>query len=65
MYGFSEEKWEYIWKGREFHESYKPNEAGYTRVEERGKMYRELGHEVIPYEDRGVSVGLYIMRKTC
>jgi hypothetical protein len=63
MYGFDEKTWEYIWKNRDFHEVYVPSKGGHATCKQRKEYLESLGFEVIPYEDKGVSVGLYVMTK--
>jgi hypothetical protein len=44
-------------------EVYIKSKGGEAKVAMRKKFFEELGHEVIPYEDVGVSVGMFILKK--
>ncbi len=61
MYSFSKRDWEYIVKYIDFLEAYNPKSE--SRLITRKKYLEKLGYEVIPYEDKGVSIGIYVMRK--
>ena len=63
MYGYSDEDWEYIWKNVDFWEVFIPIKGGYKRARKRKKFWESVGFEVFPYEDKGVSVGIYVMTK--
>ena len=63
MYGYSDEDWEYIWKNADFWEVFIPIKGGYKRARKRKKFWESVGFEVFPYEDKGVSVGIYVMTK--
>ena len=63
MYGYNGKEWEYIWKNRDFSEVFVPSKNGHAKAKARKLLYEELGHEVFPYEDSGVSVGIFVMRK--
>lgn len=63
MYGIDKKTWDRMVKERELHEVFVPTSVGYAKAKERQKVYEKLGHEVIPYEDVGVSVGIYVLRK--
>ncbi|RLA40470.1 MAG: hypothetical protein DRR06_17395 [Gammaproteobacteria bacterium] len=67
MYGFSPERWKYICKNLDldnvYIEVYAPHRSNADRISLRKKCFEKLGHEVIPYEDTGVSVGIFILRK--
>jgi hypothetical protein len=63
MYGFSPERWEYIWKNADYWEVLKPSGDSLVRLQKRKLFFENKGFEVIPYVDRGVSVGLYVMKK--
>ncbi len=40
-----------------------PIKGGYKRARKRKKFWESVGFEVFPYEDKGVSVGIYVMTK--
>jgi hypothetical protein len=63
MYGIDEVTWERMWKNRDFHECFKPNEQGHAQARKRKKHFEKQGYEVIPYDDVGVSVGIYVLKK--
>ena len=63
MYGYSDEDWEYIWKNVDFWEVFIPSKGGYEKAYRRKRFWERMGFEVFPYEDEGVSVGIYIMTK--
>jgi hypothetical protein len=63
MYGFTPERWEYICKNMDFWEVFKPSGEGLVVTHERKQLFENKGYEVLPYVDRGVSVGIYVMKK--
>ena len=63
MYGYSDEDWEYIWKNVDFWEVFIPSKGGYEKAYRRKRFWERMGFEVFPYEDEGVSVGIYVMTK--
>ncbi len=63
MYGYSDEDWEYIWKNADFWEVFIPSKGGHKKARKRKKFWESVGFEVFPYEDKGVSVGIYVMTK--
>ncbi len=73
MYGYSDEDWEYIWKNVDFWEVFIPSKGGHKKARKRKKFWESVGFEVFPYEDKvevfpyeedkGVSVGIYVMTK--
>ena len=63
MYGYSDEDWEYIWKNADFWEVFIPSKGGYEKAYRRKRFWERMGFEVFPYEDEGVSVGIYVMTK--
>ena len=63
MYGYSDKDWEYIWKNVDFWEVFILSKGGYKKAEVRRRFWERLGFEVFPYEDEGVSVGIYVMTK--
>ena len=63
MYGFSPERWEYIWKNVDFWEVFIPSKNGHAKTMLRKEFWESVGYKVIPYEDIGVSVGIYVMQE--
>ena len=63
MYGFSKEQWKYIAENIDFTEVFIPSKGGYDKVKKRKGLWEGRGYSVIPYEDKGVSVGLYVMMR--
>ncbi len=63
MYGYSDEDWEYIWKNVDFWEVFIPSKGGHKEARKRKGFWDRMGFEVFPYEDKGVSVGIYVMTK--
>jgi hypothetical protein len=67
VYGFSEKEWKRICTNLDlddiYIEVYIKSKGGEAKVAMRKKFFEELGHEVIPYEDVGVSVGIFILKK--
>jgi len=63
MYGYSDKDWEYIWKNADFWEVFIPSKGGYEKAYRRKRFWERMGFEVFPYEDEGVSVGIYVMTK--
>lgn len=47
----------------DFTEVFVASKGGHERAKERLRHWRGRGYKVIPYEDEGVSVGIYVTRK--
>ena len=63
MYGFSKGRWKYIHENIDFTEVFVLSKNGDRKTKERVKYWEGNGYRAIPYEDNGVSVGIYILRK--
>ena len=49
--------------GIDFWEVFIPSKGGHKEARKRKRFWERMGFEVFPYEDEGVSVGIYIMTK--
>ena len=49
--------------GIDFWEVFIPSKGGHKEARKRKRFWDRMGFEVFPYEDEGVSVGIYIMTK--
>ena len=49
--------------GIDFWEVFIPSKGGHKEARKRKRFWDRMGFEVFPYEDEGVSVGIYVMTK--
>lgn len=63
MYGFDKKTWKHIYTNRYTHEVYIPSKGGLAKAKKRKAIWEERGHAVFLFEDKGVSVGIYIMKR--